>query len=67
MSVADGGGRGLSTPSGEVTVMSSCMSPWSNLSVSSCVAWADSDVGILEPAGGQALGHGDAEDAQRPP
>ena len=37
------------TPSGAVTVMSSCMSPWWNLSVSSFVACADSDVGSWKP------------------
>ena len=38
-----------STPSAEVTLITSSMSPWPNLSTSSAVALADSDVGSWKP------------------
>src|SRR3954468_19579691 len=44
--------------SGAVTVMSICISPWWNLSVSSCVARADSEVGSWNPLEDRLLATG---------
>ena len=58
MSVATDVAAGLFTPSGAVRVTSSCMSPWWNLSVSSWVAWADSEVGSWNPPADRLLATG---------
>ena len=44
--------------SGAVTVISICISPWWNLSVSSCVALADSEVGSWNPLEDRLLATG---------
>ena len=48
-----------------VTLMSSSMSPWSNLSTSSWVAFADSDVGSWKPPADRLLATGMPKIPQR--
>ena len=48
----------LLAPSGVVTVNTNCMSPWWNLSVSSWVARADSEVGSWNPPADRLLATG---------
>ena len=45
----------LSSPPSDVTLMTSCMSPWPNLSTSNWAALADSDVGSWNPPADRLL------------
>ncbi len=49
---------GLCTPSSEVTVISNCMSAWSNFSLSSAAASDDSEVGSWKPPEDRVLATG---------
>ena len=58
MSVATARAGALVAPAGALTVISSCMSPWPNLSPSSCVALADCEPGSWKPPADRLLATG---------